>query len=62
MKLATKSIYEQFEKVCRDFPGRRALVYLGMISNFIGRAGEMQTNTAALAEKLAGYFLKGAGL
>lgn len=29
MAIASSTIYEQFEKVCRDFPDRRALVYLG---------------------------------
>ena len=46
----------------RDAPETLAVIFLGLISNFIGRAGEMKTDNAALAEKLAGYFLKGAGL
>lgn len=45
-----------------DSPETLALLFLGLINNFIGRAGEMKTDNAALAEKLAGYFLKGAGL
>jgi long-chain acyl-CoA synthetase len=30
----TSSIYEQFEKVCRDFPEKPALIYLGKIYTF----------------------------
>jgi AcrR family transcriptional regulator len=45
-----------------DSPELLAVMYLGLISNFIGRAGELKTGNAALAGKLAGYFLKGAGL
>jgi len=36
------------------------LVFLGMINHFIGRAAEMNLENAALAQKLAEYFLEGA--
>lgn len=35
-------------------------IFLGMINNFIGRAGEMGDQNAALAQKLTTYFLEGA--
>ncbi len=34
MAVPTGSIYEQFEKVCRDLPDKRALIYLGRIYTF----------------------------
>jgi AcrR family transcriptional regulator len=34
-------------------------IFLGIINNFIGKSGEMTTDTAALAKKLTTYFLNG---
>ena len=42
-----------------DRPETLTLIFLGMVNNFIGKAADMQTHNAALAEKLTVYFLQG---
>jgi long-chain acyl-CoA synthetase len=46
MKIAVSSIYEQFEKVCRDFPEKPALIYLGKAYTF-SQLKEATENLAA---------------
>jgi AcrR family transcriptional regulator len=43
-----------------DHPQMLALIFMGMINNFVGKSAEMGLENAALAEKLTLYFLKGA--
>jgi AcrR family transcriptional regulator len=43
-----------------DSPEMLALMFLGIINNFIGKAGEMGVDNLALAHTLTNYFLKGA--
>jgi AcrR family transcriptional regulator len=38
-----------------------ALIFLGIINNFIGKAGELGTDNRHLAQTLTQYFLEGAG-
>ena len=42
----SNSIYEQFEKVCRDFPEKPALIYLGKTYTF-SQLKEATENLAA---------------
>ena len=46
MIISTSSIYEQFEKVGRDFPEKPALIYLGMKYTF-SQLREVTENLAA---------------
>ena len=43
-----------------DSASTLTLIFLGMVNNFIGKAGEMQLTNAALAQNLTTYFLGGA--
>ena len=44
----------------RDNPETLALIFLGILNNFIGKAAEMKTKNASLANNLTQYFLLGA--
>jgi len=46
MAISVSSIYEQFEKVCRDFPEKLALIYLGKTYKF-SKLREAAENLAA---------------
>jgi long-chain acyl-CoA synthetase len=48
MEIPSSSIYEQFERVCRDFPDRPALVYLGMRYSY----SQLHEATESLAANL----------
>jgi long-chain acyl-CoA synthetase len=48
MKIPSLTIYEQFEKVCRDFPDKPALLYLGMKYSY----SELHEATGHLAASL----------
>ena len=48
MEITTASIYEQFEKVCRDYPEKPALIYLGVKYNF----SQLREATERLATSL----------
>ncbi len=43
-----------------DDPATLTLFFLGAVNNFIGRSAELGLEDAVLAQKLTGYFLKGA--
>lgn len=48
------------EKVLKDGSSETfALIFLGIINNFIGKADEMEMDNDILARKLTGYFLEG---
>jgi len=51
MQIAVNSIYEQFEKVCRDFPEKPALIYLGKIYKF-SQLKEATENLAACLHRM----------
>ena len=48
MEIATGSIYEQFDKISRDHPGKPALIYLGMRYSF----SQLREATESLAASL----------
>ena len=50
MEMTTSTIYEQFEKVCRDFSGKPALIYLGRKYSY----AELYEATENLAGSLHG--------
>jgi AcrR family transcriptional regulator len=41
-------------------PGVLALIFMGSINNFIGKAADLHTDNQALAKKLTAYFIEGA--
>lgn len=43
----------------RDDPALLALIFMGSINNFIGKAADLHTDNPALAEKLTDYFIEG---
>ena len=51
MEISSSSIYEQFEKVCRDFSDKPALVYLGMRYSY-SQLHEATENLAASLHRL----------
>jgi acyl-CoA synthetase (AMP-forming)/AMP-acid ligase II len=48
MEIMANSIYEQFEKVSRDYPGKPALIYLGVRYSF----SQLREATESLAASL----------
>lgn len=51
MESTATSIYEQFERVCRDYPEKPALIYLGMKYNF-SQLREATENLAASLHRM----------
>lgn len=46
-------------KLAADDPHSLALIYFGIVNNFIGKSAELKMENSLIAEKVTHYFLKG---